>query len=353
MENEKKLEPVKDYIFRANEHLKVKSACLDKRIKPNPPSFQNSFAPNDVYFVKLGRGRLIGQEFFCQSFDYRCDSKAFFYLTSQGAVEKKQVTNTVVYGDSDCTYVSCSNAGFNNFYHWMYQSLPAILQALKAFEGQKFKIVIPPSNSFRQRTVELLKIPDENIHYLGLNETLECDDLVFCNLTSGDFSFRPSLYLKTLYNKFFLTVNQQVRRSFEPPRKVFISRKDSPKRGISNESEVSSLLKRYGFTEVLMSSLSLEEQVVLFNRADVIVAPHGAGLVNLVFGKEDLKVLELIPSNYINDCFYRICVLNQQNYFNLYADSIGNTHYHYTESKVDIGLLEEKLILMNLKKESV
>lgn len=353
MENEQKLEPIKDFIFRTDEHLQVKSACLDKRIEPKPPSFQKSFAPNDVYFIKLGRGRLIGQEFFCQSFDYKCDNKAFFYLTSQSAVEKKQATNTVVYGDSDCTYVCCANAGFKNFYHWMYQALPAILQTLKAFEGQNFKIVIPPLNSFRQRTVELLKIPDRNIHLLGMNETLECDDLVFCNLTSGDFSFRPTPYLKTLYNDFFITVAKQVSKSFEPPKRVFISRKDSPKRGISNEEEVSSLLRCYGFTEVLMSTLSLEEQIVLFNNADVVVAPHGAGLVNLVFGKDDLNVLELIPSNYINDCFYRISVLNQQNYFNLYADSIGDEHYHYTDSKVDTSLLEEKLILMNLKKESV
>ena len=351
METQQKLQPVKEYVFKSDEHMHVKNAYLDNRITPKPPSFKKSFVPNDVYFVKLGRGRLIGQEFYCQSFDYQCDNKAFFYLTSPGAIESKQSSNTIVKGEPGYTYVSCANAGFNNFYHWMFQALPAILQTLKTFEGQNFKIVLPPLNSFRKRTIELLKIPSENIHQLELNESIECDELVFCNLTSGDFSFRPSPYLETLYRDFFVKVKNQVSASFKPPKRVFVSRKDSPKRGISNEEEVSRLLKLYGFTEVLMSSLSLEEQIVLFNSAKTIVAPHGAGLVNLVFGNEDLNILELIPSNYINDCFYRISVLKQQNYFNLYADSIGDNHYHYTDSEVSVTLLEEKLIQMGLEKE--
>lgn len=351
MDIQNQSEPAKDYVFKSDEHLCATSSFLDNRIQPSPPSFQKSFEPNDVYYLNLGRGRLIGQEFYCHSYEFKTNNKAMLYLTSQAAIEKKQSTNVVVSGEKGFKYISCSNAGFNNFYHWMFQALPAILQSIRTFKDQKFKLVVPPLNGFRRRTIEILELSDEYIHELQHNESLECDELFFCNLTSGDFSFRPSPYFNSLFDDFRSKAIQKANQSHSITKKVFISRKDSPKRGISNEEEVTSLLRQFGFMEVQMSKLSLEEQVTLFSEAEYIVAPHGAGLVHLIFGTPKLNVLELMPNNYINDCFYRICVLRGQHYFNLYSDSIGDNHYHYTDSKVNTQLLEEKLIMMNLKKE--
>ena len=46
--------------------------------------------------------------------------------------------------------------------------------------------------------------------------------------------------------------------------------------------------------------MSVAEQVELFVYADVVVAPHGAGLTNLLFCREGTRIVEIFPPTYIN-----------------------------------------------------
>src|SRR5688500_19312228 len=51
--------------------------------------------------------------------------------------------------------------------------------------------------------------------------------------------------------------------------------------------------------------LSFEEQVKLLSRARYVVSNHGAGLTNMLFMRDDTKVLELRHrSDYINNCYF-------------------------------------------------
>ncbi|EMA29182.1 capsular polysaccharide biosynthesis protein-like protein [Halobiforma lacisalsi AJ5] len=51
-------------------------------------------------------------------------------------------------------------------------------------------------------------------------------------------------------------------------------------------------LSELGFESYSLTDLSFAEQVRLFFEAEAVVAPHGAGLANLVFA-DDCSVLEL------------------------------------------------------------
>jgi capsular polysaccharide biosynthesis protein len=51
------------------------------------------------------------------------------------------------------------------------------------------------------------------------------------------------------------------------------------------------------------------EQVRLFQSAKYIVAPHGAGLANLVFCQPGASVVEILPSEQTNLCYW---LLSQQ-----------------------------------------
>jgi capsular polysaccharide biosynthesis protein len=54
-------------------------------------------------------------------------------------------------------------------------------------------------------------------------------------------------------------------------------------------------LAALGFESVLTERLSVHEQVEMFSQASVLVAPHGAGLANMVFARPGLTVLEIQP----------------------------------------------------------
>lgn len=77
--------------------------------------------------------------------------------------------------------------------------------------------------------------------------------------------------------------------------RIFISRRKALGRRITNENEVIEALKPLGFAIYILEGMSYLEQVKLFAQAKVIVAPHGAGLTNLLFADRPI-ILELFGS---------------------------------------------------------
>lgn len=57
------------------------------------------------------------------------------------------------------------------------------------------------------------------------------------------------------------------------------------------------ICSKQGDLSVTTEDLSLIEQIVLFHNAEIIVAPHGAGLVNLLFARPGTKVIELFQAH--------------------------------------------------------
>ena len=87
--------------------------------------------------------------------------------------------------------------------------------------------------------------------------------------------------------------------------RVYIGRrpKGSKGRRVLNESDVMQALHPLGFTHYLLEDLSFEEQCRLFYDADAVVAPHGAGLANLIYAKH-ASVIEYFPSRHVVPSFY-------------------------------------------------
>jgi len=74
---------------------------------------------------------------------------------------------------------------------------------------------------------------------------------------------------------------------------IYISRQKAISRNVINEGKIINFLSNYGFKKIILEDLTFKKQVEIFNSAKVIIAPHGAGLTNLVFCKEKTKVVEL------------------------------------------------------------
>lgn len=78
--------------------------------------------------------------------------------------------------------------------------------------------------------------------------------------------------------------------------RVYLSR--SGRRVVTNEDRVIALLASYGFESVDDRPRPVEEQIGLFRRASVIVAPHGAALANLTWSAPGTLLIELLPARY-------------------------------------------------------
>lgn len=75
-------------------------------------------------------------------------------------------------------------------------------------------------------------------------------------------------------------------------KRVYIAREDATVRRISNRDVVQRILDEYNVDTYLLGELSVREQIELFSCAELVVAPHGAGLTNVLYG-DDLTVIEL------------------------------------------------------------
>ncbi len=89
----------------------------------------------------------------------------------------------------------------------------------------------------------------------------------------------------------------------ETGRLIYISRNHSARRRILNEEALLPILTRFGFETCYLEAMNLREQAELFAGARMVVAPHGAGLVNLVWSRAGTGVLELYPEFYHDPSF--------------------------------------------------
>lgn len=91
----------------------------------------------------------------------------------------------------------------------------------------------------------------------------------------------------------------------EPFRKLYVTRRNAKLRRLINEEEVAAYLEKRGFEVVALESLPLRDQILRFAEAEIVVAQHGAGLVNLLFAQSP-KVLEICSSEEDGQFYYQL-----------------------------------------------
>ena len=91
-----------------------------------------------------------------------------------------------------------------------------------------------------------------------------------------------------------------------PSRKLYISRRGTSLRAFENENELEQALSSIGFEILQLETLPFADQMAVIHSACVIVAPHGSGLANLVAAREGVRVVEIIPQDWMRSTFARL-----------------------------------------------
>ena len=75
---------------------------------------------------------------------------------------------------------------------------------------------------------------------------------------------------------------------------ILVLRKNSQRRKILNENELTRYLKSKSFKPVYLEDLSFKKQINLFAHANIVIGLNGAGLSNLFFSNRKTKVIEIM-----------------------------------------------------------
>ena len=130
-----------------------------------------------------------------------------------------------------------------------------------------------------------------------------------------------------------------------PDARVFVSRRSARGRRLVNEEGLSPLLTRRGFEAVEMERLTWSEQVALMARTRVLLAPHGAGLTNMLFCAPGTTVIEIADPAYPNPNFYAMAAALGHRYGLVPGRGVGSGHPLRQDLAVETGVLEAALDL--------
>lgn len=117
------------------------------------------------------------------------------------------------------------------------------------------------------------------------------------------------------------TYNKNIKR-------LYLTRKNSRARSISNEESLIKILEKYEFDIVSFDEISFWDQVLIMNNLDCFVSIHGAGFSNIIFMQENKSVFELVNKSYADleykFPFWKMSVSHKLNYFVQFGLPIRN-----------------------------
>ncbi len=189
------------------------------------------------------------------------------------------------------TVAVIAQKGGRNYYHWMTEALPRIYMLVKS--GIKYDYLYVPFilHEFQKVTLNMLGIDPDKIIQGESDTLLQAEQLIIPSMPS--ISTVSPLWVIDFLQNMFSNQKKNLCKKYVS-KNIYVSRKCAEQRKITNEEELITLLKQYfDIVPVILEEFSVEEQAELFCNAEIIIAPHGAGLTNLVFAKPNTLVIEI------------------------------------------------------------
>lgn len=182
--------------------------------------------------------------------------------------------------------------------HWFLDVLSQ-LALLEIHNIEYDYLCIPYHKKYMQETLDLWGIDRSKIIPLFLDINLQADTIIFPTSITNTLghNLRSNYCLDFLIHNVSQKILSSPHLQHNPTQhaeKIFISRKDARgKRAIPNEDEVFALFKARGFKRYTLTSLSITEQIALFQNAKTIVSFLGSGSTNIIFCKPGTHYVEI------------------------------------------------------------
>jgi capsular polysaccharide biosynthesis protein len=218
-------------------------------------------------------------------------------------------------------YFFVFNAEWRNYAHVLTDQLPLIF-LFKDRLPDDYKLIVPTLSDsiLYTQLLDLFEIDITRL-YVMPHQRVRFETLYFTTEISG-WSQTELLYRAADA----LVERVLARHGVDPARKpaarrLYLSREDAGARRLLNEPALVKALQPFGFEPIQCSALRLEEQVLLFQQAQIVVAPHGAALANILFCAPGASVLELFPEYCVQPNYRGMSAWRKLKYGNIVGTS--------------------------------
>jgi hypothetical protein len=189
-----------------------------------------------------------------------------------------------------------------NFCHWLFEDLPQLFSFKKSNKDSKI-ILNKTINKFQIQSLELMGFLKNDL-YQHDNISTKVKSLYISNMRtaqSKNSERDPNgrFWVAKQLKKNILPINSKKNKY------VFISRQNLNHKYFLNIEEINEVLLKYGVETFQAGKNNLENDIAVFSNADIIIAPRGAGLANMIFAKKTCHIIEIGHyKNWEKDIFF-------------------------------------------------
>jgi len=229
------------------------------------------------------------------------------------------------------------------YFHWLTDVLTRLLVVRTLLDDKL--LLLPRSYESLDFVRASLVAFDVKPEFMSKNEVVKCRRLLMPTHTAPSGHYNEGIIrgVRDVLLEAYGDDSAVMRND-----RIYISRGRAPKRRISNEAAILTVLEEFGFQTIYAEDISFAQQVEIFSRARYVVSNHGAGLTNIMFMPADSRVLELRHhKDCVNNCYFTLASALNMNYLYQTCQSINvDEDPHSVDLVVDTETLKENLKLL-------
>jgi len=249
--------------------------------------------------------------------------------------KSKRLPDLPFYDLDESIFISF-DAAVRNYYHWLLYGISKMQIAAKILSGL-IKFIVPTSETLATRNPAFsMETYESSLRLSGLHDRVTPLEDGIYRAKRIHFLWHaptmPELYLNlSLPHQLFDKVDVPYKP--ELPKRFYVARHGDDRITPEEQSYIDPALESHDYEKVFLEDIDFETQAALFRQAESIVAPHGAGLANLVFARKGTSLLELNRridgQPHLRNCFYLLAANRGINYkfFNLSESKITQERF--------------------------
>jgi hypothetical protein len=226
------------------------------------------------------------------------------------------------------TLLSLASEGDTNYYRWLMETLPRFRFIEEG--GMKFdRLYARQDEPFHRTSLAVLGVAAEAIVASGDNPFVQG-----ARLTMPRFVNESESWIIPWLRERILPA---AGKSDGKAERIYITRAKAHSRRLANEAELLRALEPLDVRPVVLEEMEWLDQVRLFQRAELVVAPHGAGLANLVFASPGTLAVELIAPEYEFTAYPEICRQLKIGHHLVACEALELRRVHASDVRVDVA----------------
>jgi len=247
----------------------------------------------------------------------------------------------VEYIDGTVAFLSVRWSG-GSYYHWMFDVIPRFdLLRRSGIDIETIdKFIINGINyAYEKETLKILGIPESKIIESRCGLHIKAKNLI---VPSKCYQGISQISTCEFIRKEFL--REKDTQKIDKFNRIYISREKAKSRQLINEEEIFNFLAKFGFENVKLETMSVTEQASCLASAEIVVAPHGAGLTNLAFCNPGTKVIEIFSPSYLPSCYWILSNACGLDHYYLIGNLLANPDNRlpiHQDIHLDLALLEK------------